>query len=328
MGMALLVVAAATSAAGGAGALPCSAAVMARLTAPRNEQEAEFRLTCSVRLKPGESIPRQLLLEGAAASGATIDCSGGTIGYIPPKGTGTVRALLIRSVRRGSASDLRWSRPADIRIRNCTLIGGLFTRGVDPGPRYEEEARLSRRADWTEVAQRAGPTRISVVDSRIHARGVIPVYLGPGTTAFTLARTRIRGKASLAIYMDQESARNRIENNEIDLASTRRELIAVDGSAHNIIRANRLVLRTGDGVWLYRNCGERGVIRHQTPSYNRITGNIFVHPAGTRHKPIVENGRTRRKYCSLDDGYPFGSSVDDRDGGHDNILSDNRIVKE
>lgn len=308
----------------------CNAQVLARLTAPAGKGSASYPLTCSVTLQKGQSIPRGILLKGQNASGVVIDCQGGMIGVeghaAKPSGQ-----ILIQSAQVATVDDVHWSRPTDITIRNCRIMGSIRTRGVDPGSNHEREARLSRRPDWTAVAQRSAPTRIKVLDSEIDAGGAIPLYLGTGTTGFTLSNTKIRGTAALAIYLDQESAQNRIENNDIDIiVKGRRELIAVDGSAHNIIRGNRMAIRSpGGAIRLYRNCGERGVIRHQTPSFNQVSHNFLIDMVQLNGPGIVENSRSHRKapYCDLDKGYPFGSSSDDRDGGHDNDIRENRMVK-
>ena len=60
-------------------ASPCSPAEVAALTAPAAAETLPFRLTCFATLPPGQSIQRPILFEGAEASGAGIDCNGGSI---------------------------------------------------------------------------------------------------------------------------------------------------------------------------------------------------------------------------------------------------------
>ena len=80
------------------------------------------------------------------------------------------------------------------------------------------------------------------------------------------------------------------------------------------------------GVFLYRNCGEGGVIRHQTPSHNRIAGNDFSGAGWLNPRAVVVGAREgRRSYCGDDAGWPFGSSADDGDGAVGNRVEDNRI---
>ncbi|MGV3578830.1 MAG: right-handed parallel beta-helix repeat-containing protein, partial [Brevundimonas sp.] len=92
------------------------------------------------------------------------------------------------------------------------------------------------------------------------------------------------------------------------------------------IEANRFQLGGRGGVFLYRNCGEDGVIRHQTPSNNTITGNRFDGAALIAPRPVVVGSREgRRRYCGDDAGYPYGSSVDDGDHATGNVVTGNTI---
>ncbi len=99
---------------------------------------------------------------------------------------------------------------------------------------------------------------------------------------------------------------------------------------------------------MYRNCGERGVIRHNTPSHNQIINNIFYYNRYTGGNPSVyiasRNGLTRAGrtgYCIDDlrgnygkcdknsnaEPYPYGSSEDDRDFSRYNVVMQNQIYK-
>jgi hypothetical protein len=73
--------------------------------------------------------------------------------------------------------------------------------------------------------------------------------------------------------------------------------------ARNRIEANRFALGGRGGVFLYRNCGEDGVIRHQTPSDNVITGNTFTGARWLWPNAVVVGSREgRRRYCAADTG--------------------------
>lgn len=143
-------------------------------------------------------------------------------------------------------------------------------------------------------------------------------------TRLSLTNSTLTGRSdATALYLDAESADNRIENNTIAVA-TRREAVAVDGSARNRIMGNRFTLGGRPGVFLYRNCGERGVIRHQTPSNNQITDNAFSGAARLRPQLVVVGSREgRRAYCNADRGYPWGSSIDDGDRATGNVVARN-----
>lgn len=169
------------------------------------------------------------------------------------------------------------------------------------------------------------PRNVELERVAIVGTGSIPLYVGPGVTRLSLTNSTLTGSSvATAVYLDAESADNRIENNTIAV-TTRREAIAVDGSARNRIVDNRFLLGGRGGVFLYRNCGERGVIRHQTPSDNAITDNVFSGAARLRPQLVVVGSREgRRAYCGADRGYPWGSSADDGDHATGNVVARNQ----
>lgn len=318
------------AAAGAPGSKPCSPEVYAALTAPRKPGEKPYRLMCSVTLKSGDSIPRRLMLMGPSASGITIDCADGTIGF---PGIGTARlggieasknpfdisTIVIASQPVGDG----WTVPTDVSIRRCRVLGNIQTSGIST----KQMQVRSRSADFTAFARRNAPSRITISDSVLVAFRAIPLYVGVGTTRLTLRNSRVEGDGDAAVYFDLETGYNRLVGNQFAM-QTRREMIAVDASAHNEIIGNRFALNKYDGVHLYRNCGEAGIVRHQTPSHNRITGNRFTVPSGSNVKPVVVNARTGQKFafCGAGPDASAGEVGTAVDGGVDNVVSDNRVV--
>ena len=299
-------------------ARPCSAAELGELTA---EAATPYRLTCRAVLTAGQTIVRPVLIEGAEASSAGLDCQGGTIGR-PGVAVTTRQPTIAVWSRRITAE--RWSRPTDIRIQNCVIHGAVRVWGMGADGRYDDLRASSRTADHTATTHRAAPSHIELDRVTIVGTGSIPLYVGPGVTRLSLTRSTLTGRSdATALYLDAESADNRIENNTIAVA-TRREAVAVDGSARSRITGNRFDLGGRPGVFLYRNCGERGVIRHQTPSDNQITDNIFSGAARLRPQLVVVGSREgRRSYCGADRGYPWGSSADDGDRATGNVVARN-----
>ena len=299
-------------------ARPCSAAELGELTA---EAATPYRLTCRAVLTAGQTIVRPVLIEGAEASSAGLDCQGGTIGR-PGVAVTTRQPTIAVWSRRITAE--RWSRPTDIRIQNCVIHGAVRVWGMGADGRYDDLRASSRTADHTATTQGAAPSHIELDRVTIVGTGSIPLYVGPGVTRLSLTRSTLTGRSdATALYLDAESADNRIENNAIAV-TTRREAVAVDGSARNRIVGNRFDLKGRPGVFLYRNCGERGVIRHQTPSDNQITDNVFARAARLRPQLVVAGAREgRRSYCGADRGYPWGSSADDGDRATGNVVARN-----
>lgn len=301
----------------------CDAATRARILAPRRPGDDVANLTCSLRLGPGERVTKRLLLEGSAASGVTVACDGGAIGP-GEAGAGLLDfAVEIRS-RPPAPGSTRWDRPEGVTLRGCAILGHVRIWGMGMNGQGERVRDSSHSLGHTERAQAAAPSRVSILDSAITAFGRIPVYLGPGVTGFTLRGSTIAGTSSAtAVYLDAESADNVIADNDFDIR-TGREIVAVDGSARNRITGNRFALHGEGGVRLYRNCGEGGTVRHQTPSENVVTGNTF-RGAGFFAAPIVVNSRNGWDiHCGADSGYPFGSSLDNRDNGTGNVVEPNR----
>ena len=299
-------------------ARPCSPAELVDLTA---ETTTPYRLTCRAILPRSQRIVRPILIEGAIASGAGLDCQGGAVGR-PGVATTTRQPTLAIWSRRLDVQ--HWSRPTDIRIENCTVHGAVRVWGMGADGGYDDLRASSRTAGHTATTQGSAPSHIALDQVTIVGTGSIPLYVGPGVTRLSLTNSTLSGRSdATAVYLDAESADNRIENNTIAVA-TRREALAVDGSARNRITGNRFTLSGRGGVFLYRNCGERGVIRHQTPSDNQITDNIFSGAARLRPQLVVVGAREgRRSYCSADRGYPWGSSADDGDRATGNVVARN-----
>ncbi|MFC5345281.1 right-handed parallel beta-helix repeat-containing protein [Brevundimonas staleyi] len=302
-------------------ARPCTAEEVATLTAPATASTPAFRLTCFASLPAGRAITRRVLFEGAEASGAGIDCSGGSIGR--PGEASNTRAPTVAVWSRREGAD--WSVPRDVRLTRCTIHGNLRVWGLGLND-IDGLRASSRTADHTRTVQASAPTGLTLDDVTFVATGSIPLYVGPGVTGLRMTGGGFRGTSvSTAVYLDAESADTTIRRVAFDIR-TGREQIAVDGSARNRIEANRFQLRGQGGVFLYRNCGEDGVIRHQTPSDNVIADNRFQGAAWLFPRPVVVGSREgRRRYCGDDAGYPFGSSIDNGDHATGNAVRGNTV---
>lgn len=247
-------------------------------------------------------------------SGTVIDCQGGVFN------SGKITEIAVVS---GPVNQLK-----NVTIRNCRLNGSIRIFGMGRNGEAPILKASSVKAGHTARAQAAAPTNVLISNVQIQAAGRTPVYIAPGVTATTLENSRLTGySTSVALYLDAESARNIIRNNTflVTPVSPHREVIAVDGSAENVILNNHFPDVRYGGIYLYRNCGEAGVIRHQPPVRNTIERNSF----GLRQLAWNDYGiwlgsrNGNRSYCSDDKGHTFGSSDDDRDNADQNVLVGN-----
>ena len=250
-------------------------------------------------------------------SGSVIDCQG-------------------KEFNGGKITEIRVSSPIrNVTIKNCKLKGSIRVLGLGMNGEDENVKNSSYKAGHTERAQAAAPSNVLLSNLTIEGVQRIPLYLAPGVTKVTVENSKFIGNTlSTVIYLDAESAYNTISNNifnvegNLSLRQFRvREVIAVDGSAHNQIIGNIFEKAVGGGVYLYRNCGEGGTVRHQSPQYNVIENNNFnLTGLNWGNYGIWLGSRNgNRNYCSADDGHKFGSSIYNGDFADFNMVKGNKF---
>lgn len=311
--------------ASGAEAKACPVSVYEQLRKPAGPEAGPVEISCDVTLDPKDVIARPIAFSGTKASGVNLDCRGATLGTPDMSISHRRPTVIIRSLQ---GSDGMWSVPQGITVKNCTIIGNMRLAGLGLNGQSEQVRLSSLKRDHTARAQAAAPTVIVLDKLDFVARGTLPLYLGPGVTKVTVSGSRFRGETTAtALYLDAESAENRIIGNRFAVRTTRREQIAIDGSARNVISGNVFEGAVNGGIFLYRNAGEGGTIRHQPPQHNRIEGNSFRYDAMIRPRPAIwlnqRNDRTTHRFSAPD--LPFGSSLDPRDLARFNVVRDNRI---
>jgi parallel beta-helix repeat protein len=232
----------------------------------------------------------------------TIDCEGG-------------------AYNKGKVTELQILAD-DVTIKRCKINGSIRTIGLGHNGEAPGVKESSTTLGHTARAQAAAPKNTVLYKVTITGHGRIPLYLGPGTTRLTMIDSTIKGRSdSVALYLDAESGSNIFRHNTFTLTSSRsREVIAVDGSADNQLLSNTISASNG-GIYLYRNCGEGGTVRHQPPQNNFIAGNTIDNTGGYGIWLGSRNGG--RFYCNDDKGFPFGSSQDDGDFADNNTIRGN-----
>lgn len=302
-------------------AATCSPEKLQEILQPASKQNPLVKINCSVTLPKNAQVSKQLLFAGQKASDAILDCNGATI-----QPTQAKLAVLITSLLKDDV----WYVPQDIQIKNCTLKSPLRIHGMAKNGQAPYLRASSYQEGHTQRARQAAPHHIVLDNLQINTNGNM-VYLAPGVHDVTLKNSRFDALTDgVALYMDAESGNNIIEKNTFNVQTKVRELIAVDGSANNIIRGNTFLRPIHGAIHLYRNCGEGGTIRHQTPSNNQIVNNRFELASLDSNVPEIwlasRNGK--RKYCDIDAGYNFGSSVSNNDFAQNNTVADNTFVQE
>ncbi len=303
----------------------CTADVYAAVKAPATQQAASVEVGCDLTLAPTDVITKRLVFSGTKTSGVTLDCKGATLDGSRGSINFGKPTVLIRSLK---GKDGNWSPPSNITVRNCVIKGALRLQGLGTNGQAKAVQVSSLTADHTAFAQAAAPSHISLSALTFIADGRVPLYIGPGVTGVRLEKSTLMGRSNgPALYLDAESAENTISDNRFAVES-RREQIAIDGSAKNMISGNVFDDPAAGGIFLYRNCGEGGTIRHQKPQYNTISGNTFKYQLAFMAKPAVwlnsRNGAQR--YCFRDPAHPFGSSLSSLDFAQSNTVTGNRLI--
>ncbi|PDT52564.1 MULTISPECIES: NosD domain-containing protein [Sinorhizobium] len=300
----------------------CDAEVQSKLKAPGTNP---VTLACSLRLTSADVITHPLVFEGSAASGSVLDCGGGTLDVSAGQSRKEKTAVAVRSRKAGSGP---WDAPSNVTIRNCRIKGFVRVYGLGENANGGTMKASSRNPDHTAFAQASAPRNVRLENIAFDAPDGIPFYVGPGVTNAALVNSQIDGRSTaVAVYLDAESANNTISNNVFGISTEKRELIAIDGSANNRITNNIFERSDNGGIFVYRNCGEGGVIRHQKPQHNQIVGNTFRYRSSFLARPAVwlnsRNGSS--SYCFTDPAYPFGSSASNRDFAQNNVVRNNKL---
>ncbi|AHZ86371.1 hypothetical protein Bb109J_c1030 [Bdellovibrio bacteriovorus] len=306
----------------------CSEAKINEILAPATAESSAAVVDCSAQLPKGKSISKRLQFRGPQASGVTFDCNGSILNEAGINAGKDMIQVFSRKVQKNG--ETLWERPSDVTIKNCTVLGAVRIYGMNTNGEGADLRASSISEGHTERAQAAAPTRIVLDKMKIQASSRIPLYISPGVTYVKLINSNISGSStSVAVYLDAESGHNLIQNNSIHTDTEKRELIAIDGSANNRIIGNRLSALDNGGIYLYRNCGEGGTVRHQTPSGNHIINNIFYYNKYDGKNPAIwvasRNGN--RNYCNADNGYAFGSSTNNNDLARNNVIAQNQFYK-
>ncbi|MBX2835880.1 MAG: right-handed parallel beta-helix repeat-containing protein, partial [Gammaproteobacteria bacterium] len=244
-----------------------------------------------------------------------------------------------------------WSVPRNIVFRNAKIEGSLRVYGLGKNGEAARVKASSYNESHVEYVRKNAPSDITLESLDIKGYGRTPVYFSPGVTEVTLRQSRIHGESiRVGIYLDAESGRNSITNNIISVTTQDGSMfgfydrgwpqIAIDGSQSNVIEGNQFYRLQQGGIYVYRNCGEGGTVRHSKPSNNRLVDNEFhytlsssnpavANPAiyiGSRDYGLWEK-RLPGSHCNDDEqpGVKIGSAVSNADHATDTEIRGNRV---
>lgn len=313
-------------------AAPCSDQVYDELLQPATAKKRAIHVKCDLTLEASNIITKRILLVGKQSSDVSINCNGATLeGGVNSLNNGK-DMIELRSQHRKNGT---WSVPSNIQIKNCQINGSVRVYGMGRNGEAKAVKQSSLTKNHVNNLRQNAPSAIRFDNIKLNGTGRVPFYLGPGTHDVSLTHSTIQGNSvSVAIYLDAESTKNNITNNQIRVKTTRREQIAIDGSSHNTISNNYFGNLSNGGIYLYRNCGEGGTIRHSSPTYNLIQNNSFYYKNynprwswlfGKEPAIYLGSRNGNRNYCDEDKGQDFGSSQSDMDFAQYNIIAQNKV---
>lgn len=303
----------------------CSEGKKQQIFANATASDSSVVVDCNLDMINVPPVTKTLIIEGNSGSNVVIDCRWNLL--VPSQGK---TALKIRSKQVSGG----WEVPHHVTVRNCEVNGRVEIAGTTDA----NTASRTMGTGYTAYSQRNAPHHI-LLDSLVVTTTGDNVYFHSGVTYSTLRNSTIYGNVTApSLYLDAESGHNLIENNRFLAVTSQREVLAIDGSAHNRIVGNYFEgLNTG-GIYIYRNCGEAppgsnvGTVRVQQPVRNQIINNVFYYNQYTGDKPAVFIGSRNRSsdsesFCGKDAGLGYGSSSDNHDFATGTVVAQNRFFQ-
>lgn len=198
-------------------------------------------------------------------SNTNLNCNGATL-----EGGGT---LPIGIIIGGTKKKIE-----NVTVENCQ-IKNFKNRGIS----ITSGLRIKDFSADRDENYKLAPSHIVIDRVAVLNSGRVGVYFDSYVTDSTLKNSTVKGSGKPGVYLEQATQRLSILNNTIqgNGRDGRREGLAVDSSAHNVIDGNRFIGNAGGGVLIYKNCGENyqsgnSAIRWQSSDFNFIKNNTFI----------------------------------------------------
>lgn len=240
-------------------------------------------------------------------------------------------------------------RPIEnIKISNCRIVN-FRNRGVS----ITSGVRINEFSSDISENYKIAPRNVVLDGVKVLRSGRGGVYFESYVTDSVLKNSIVKDSGKVGVYLDQGSQRISILNNVIqgNGVNGRREGVAIDSSAYNVIEGNKFLGNAGGGIFLYKNCGEnfktgKSAIRWQSSDHNVIRNNLFSHEPvgvwiasrqsrdlskwGCGDPALDDKGRFYRDYANFNvvEGNEFcGSRIGVKIEGDNNVVVKNRMGK-
>ncbi len=301
---------------------PAALLLLLGLTAPAlAPAPARAEATCALpdRLRETLTLGPDCTVRGKVVidrPGVTLDCAGATLDS------------------RGIAGNTITIRAPDVSVRHCTLLPGR-----DHGIRIQSRLpKAEKHALPLEARYARSPSGVTIADVTIRDPGRTGIFVDSYVRDTRIVRVRVEKAADSGIYLEQSSTGTVIDDSALvgngfgslfspKIGAWKREGIAIDSSADNVIRNTLFSGNAGGGVFLYKNCHEHAATNPQSterwmPSArNEIAGNRFENePVG-----VWVAARQSRNLSDMECGDPAYAPGYYLDAAPDNRIRDNRF---
>lgn len=224
-------------------------------------------------------------------------------------------------------------RVRNVIIRNCRIDRGSIFVGMESG-----DAAKAKRWSRDELYELT-PHDVTIERVEVKDAPSVGIYLDDYVSRVTIRDSVVYRSGSAGVYLEHSSRDNVIRNTRLDangygkfpelrVGESRREGVAVDSSAGNLIEGNTFKFNAGGGVFLYKNCHEHSttdpqqVRRWQHSERNVIRNNVFIE----EHVGVWLASRQSRDLGTWDCGdAPYFERSLYLDYAHDNLVEGNEF---
>lgn len=214
-----------------------------------------------------------------------------------------------------------------VTVRNC-VFRNANAIGIVVGWRGADQDKVAKY-ERDEIYRRT-PHAVRIVNTVVDNAKGAGIYIDDYVADVLLSRVTVTRSDAMAVYLEHSSRNITIEDSLFDGNSVgkKREAIAIDSSANNVIRRNVFRRNKAGGIFLYKNCHEHAddpkqTVRWQGADDNLIEGNLFEdEPVGVW---VASRQSLDLRKLRCGDPYYGGKYVIDR--ASRNAIKNNQFVR-